>query len=960
MNTSVVLFRSRLKLSILLFFLFGFYLKAQISGKVVNQDQVPIPSAVVTYGQTATLSDFDGNFTISEPEDFPITLGVSASGYASSEVEVLSPTQELLISLTFGQSLDEVIVSAGRKAEKIQDAPNSVSIISSREIANKPLLNPVLYLESLAGIDIQRQSGNRVNVNLRGPSGVLTSDTYVMLDYRGIIQTGLDVFDQGSTTLNSLDLERVELVRGPVSSLYGPGVSSGVIHFLSKDPFKYPGTEIELSGGNLSTLRTQLRHAGANPGNTFGYKINLGYQQNGEWDLPEDLLDLFGQPATFAKPYSEKNASIRSDLSLYFRPSEDLLITTVGGYTNVQTNLWTDRGPAYQDANDFFIQARAKTDNLFVQFVYNSNVNNPNNKGFLYFTGEEALIDRTQTEIQIQYNNNISSINTSYTLGAERRSGQFKAPVTFGRNDSNDDLIITGAYLQTKTSLSSKLDLVLSGRFDHYGYNRETSISPNAALVFKPNSKHTIRGSFSQTFITPSAIVLYVDFPYVQTPNLDIWLYGARNQIKVENPENPEVQFFTPLIPSQQGYGISYATVAKIFHQQFNAPVAALGGISGWDAVEAGIATFAQSLGINPSLLTDFSTFMEGDDLLNQLNAAGNITNGIGIDRDGNPLKPRESDPARLRKELNFEVGWKGILSDKVQLSLDVFNLTGSDFSQIRTITPLVAYPTIVGDLEGSLGDGAQFSSSLQNHILSYVSGIYNALGVPLTGLPAGAAGPNAIPSAEQVVGLLWNGQGGSSLGIKSLYLNGVEGLKQLIPESGVLGVTVSNKNPLNYPKPLMIDGYNDSGVDKITYTGIDFGGKILLDPISSIYANYSWISQNIWRGKQDLGPQAQESDFFGLHKPQHRLRIGYNRNPISGFNFGLGAHLSSKFESLLDPLYLGEVDARTILNANVGYNSNWISVFLNIDNLFGTRYSLFPGMPEVGTRALVTARLKL
>lgn len=938
----------------LLLFL-GFTMKAQISGKVVDSDGLPVVSAsVVIQNQSDTLTDVDGNFTLPIPDLFPVVLEVYQTGFAFKELELSTESQELLISLQVGQSLDEVIVTAGRRPEKIQDAPNSVSIISTREISGKSLHNPALHLEKLAGIDLHRQSGGRVNINLRGPAGVLTSDTYVMLDYRGIIQTGLNIFDQNSTTLNALDLERIEVVRGPVSSLYGPGVSSGVVHFLSKDPFKYPGTEVELGGGNLDTYRTQLRHAGTNSNNSFGYKINVGYQQNGEWDVPIQKGLTNANAKIELNHFKQYNTSIRADASLYFQLDNNVEIKTVGGITNLKANFWTDRGPAYQDANDVFFQARAKTDNLFVQFVYNSNVNNPDNKGFLYFTGGEAVIDRTQTELQIQYNNRLPFIDTQYTIGAERRSGQFDSEAIFGRNDNNDDLTITGAYFQTKSALLPTLDLVLSGRVDHYDYSSEVSFSPNAALVFKPNPKHTFRGSFSRTYITPSAIELYTDFQFVPEQQLDLWLYGGKNAITI--PKNPEIQFLEPLIPNQTGLGVNYATVVGIFHQQFNVPNPDLGGATPWQAVERGIGQFAQSLGITGPI-PSFSDHMQSQEFLAQLVAVGNITEGVTIGINGKPLEPRSTKEASLRKEVNFEIGWKGIIGDKVQLSLDVFNLTGTDFTLIRQVTPLVAFPNIIADAQNSIGEGGTLYRNVRAHMLRYVEGVYGSLGVPTTGLPAGVAGPKPIPSADQVVQVLWPS-------VQRLYHGAIQGLSKLIHgEDGkqnpgsVLGVVLSDKNP-QHNKPVVMYSYTDSNIEKITYTGIDFGSRIAFDQDISAYANYSWISQNVWRGNE-LGPKASESAFFGMNKPQHRIRLGFNFNPTNGLNFGIGSLYTSKFESLLSPLYNGEVDSRFIVNANVGYSSENISISVNVDNLFGTEYSLYPRMPVVNRRALATVRYR-
>ena len=56
-----------------------------------------------------------------------------------------------------------------------------------------------------------------------------------MLDYRALNQTGIDFFDADVSNLSNLDIEKVEVVLGPASALYGPGVGAGIVHYLSKD-----------------------------------------------------------------------------------------------------------------------------------------------------------------------------------------------------------------------------------------------------------------------------------------------------------------------------------------------------------------------------------------------------------------------------------------------------------------------------------------------------------------------------------------------------------------------------------------------------------------------------------------------------------------------------------------------------------------------------------------------------
>ena len=70
-----------------------------------------------------------------------------------------------------------------------------------------------------------------------------------MLDYRSLISPGLEYFDSQNSPINNIDLERIEVVLGPASALYGPDVTTGVVHFISKNPFEHPGSTAELIYG---------------------------------------------------------------------------------------------------------------------------------------------------------------------------------------------------------------------------------------------------------------------------------------------------------------------------------------------------------------------------------------------------------------------------------------------------------------------------------------------------------------------------------------------------------------------------------------------------------------------------------------------------------------------------------------------------------------------------------------
>jgi len=157
-----------------------------------------------------------------------------------------------------GNSGEEVF-SASKKTEKSVDAAASVTVIDSKTIENRPTTNVTQLLDNVVGLTLDRQGANRYNITMRDAASVFNTSTVVLLDHRQISTIGLQVFDAANSSLSGLDLEKIEVVRGgTISSTYGAYTNSGVVHFMTKDPFKYPGTSIEVSSGGLANQESML------------------------------------------------------------------------------------------------------------------------------------------------------------------------------------------------------------------------------------------------------------------------------------------------------------------------------------------------------------------------------------------------------------------------------------------------------------------------------------------------------------------------------------------------------------------------------------------------------------------------------------------------------------------------------------------------------------------------------
>ena len=258
----------------------------EISGRVVDANQEGLAFANVildgTYEGTAT--DVDGNFNISTSAN-PANLIISYIGYKTQRLSFTSSESGVVIILEEGLDLSgDIIVSASRKREMVQEAPAAVSVIGERKLRLDASAEPMLALRNLVGVDIAQYGVSTGQINLRGKSEVFQTESFIIADHRNIVIPSLGTFFAGQHPIDLLDLERIEVIKGPGSALYGPGVEGGIVHFISKDPFRHPGTSVTVAGGTQDQLSASFRHAQV-ISDQFAFKITGHYRRANDFEL---------------------------------------------------------------------------------------------------------------------------------------------------------------------------------------------------------------------------------------------------------------------------------------------------------------------------------------------------------------------------------------------------------------------------------------------------------------------------------------------------------------------------------------------------------------------------------------------------------------------------------------------------------------------------------------------------
>ena len=463
-------------------------------------------------------SGADGSYEISGIPPGTYMLSVRFVGYEEEQRQIsLQPGESLTADVALrptGFDLNAVVVSASRASEKVLDAPASISVLDAREIESVALPSSAMLLRNVTGVDVAQTGVNRHEIVLRGFNNVFTGATYVMTDYRRAAVTSLGLNHYGLMPISQIDLERVEVVRGPGSALFGAGVDAGVIHFISKDPFTHPGTTVRVGGGLRNTLTASLRHAGV-AGDKLGYKVVADFQRANDFAFdPEDELDAF-QLATFREEalpvdYNTHNYTLSGLLS--WRPRSNVTLTANGGFSAakgiVLSGIGTTQAEGFGyrygqlrlDAGGFFAQAYANFNDAGDSFVYREG------------SVPDVVDHSTLVNVQGQYNFDILDERFRFIVGAEYELTNPATEATiFGRNDDDDRFAETGAYLQSVVRLTPALNATLAVRADRHDLFDGVQFSPRAALVFKPDPAHSLRATFNRAFASPGTTNLFLD-----------------------------------------------------------------------------------------------------------------------------------------------------------------------------------------------------------------------------------------------------------------------------------------------------------------------------------------------------------------------------------------------------------------------------------------------------------------
>ena len=411
-------------------------------------------------------------------------------------------------------ALPTVVVTPTRIPTPENEVGSSITVITEEEIQRKQERTLPDALKDVPGLNVVQTGGpgGTTSVFIRGANA---NQTKVFID-------GIDATDPASGTFNfehvlTWDIERVEVVRGPQSGLYGADAIGGVINIITKKgsgPAQFAGS---LEGGSFGTLNQNIRAGGST--DRFNYYVDFAHFHTADAPVtPPDLVPL-GRPIT-GNAYDNKTLSARFGANL----AENFDVGAVLRYTDTSLHFTGD---------DFFgpegLQSTESEQQIFT-------------RGTAHLVSFGGTLDQTLGLAYTKFNQRDFDPNPPVPVPSFFNGDRLKADwqgniklmegqiLTFRGEHQRDEITTPVAeitdnagMIQLQSSIGERFFNAASVRYDSYdtfGGKPTFRIAPTLLI---PETGSRLKGSVGTGFKPPTLAQLFQNFPsfnFFGNPNL--------------------------------------------------------------------------------------------------------------------------------------------------------------------------------------------------------------------------------------------------------------------------------------------------------------------------------------------------------------------------------------------------------------------------------------------------------
>lgn len=556
----------RLALSLLLL-LASSSLSAQtggISGYIYSGGKPVVFASVSLSGSgKGVLTDSAGQYRLTGLTAGTYKLRISATGYISTEKKLMVQGDSLIhadIELaTAEKALDDVVVTGTLKEVKRLESPVSVEVYTPTYFKKNPTPNIYDALQNINGVrpQLNCQVCNTGDIHINGLEGPYTM---VLLDGMPIVSSLSTVYGLSGIP-NSL-VERIEIVKGPASSLYGSEAVGGLINIITKRPENAPLFSADIFSTTWGELNTDIsfkvkagKQADVLTGiNYFNFQNRVDHNHDDFTDMTlQDRLSVF-QKWNITR---EQNRifSIASRYMYEDRWGGDMRWnkTFRGGDSIYGESIYTNR---WEILGNYQLPTREK---LLLSLSYNEHYQNSVYGTTSYIAAQKIAFTQLTWDKKIGRNDLLVGTALRYTFYDDN------TPATASADSSNpvtqpQRTWLPGIFVQDEIALAANHKLLLGIRYDHNNYHGNI-FTPRFAYKWTINEHNILRLNAGTGF---RVVNLFTEDHAALTGARTVEI---KNELKPERSYNANLNYLKKF---HLGNGIVVNTDASAFYTYFN------------------------------------------------------------------------------------------------------------------------------------------------------------------------------------------------------------------------------------------------------------------------------------------------------------------------------------------------------------------------------------------------------
>ncbi len=487
-----------------------------ISGHVIEketEEDIPYATILIVGSGQGTVSNEAGQFQFKNLEEGTYRLRVSAVGYRTLEKSIVVG-REYMAVVHFpleeeAVMVDEVVVSASRTEVSRRDAPVVVNILSPKlfEAVNSTDLAKTLNFQSGLRVENNCQNCGFPQVRINGLDGPYSQ---ILINSRPIISALSGVYGLEQIPTNMID--RVEVVRGGGSALFGANAVGGTINIITKDPidnsFQVSSTMSNLGG------KSWEQYMGANVSlvakdNSYGIALYQSYRNRNPYDHDGDSFSELGK-------LNMNTFGLRG----YYRPSQSNRLNIEYHTTNElrrggnKFDLQPHQTDITEQTKHIINSGGISYDHFWDEYKHKlstyASLQHTDRDSYYGAQRDTAAYGKTNDLTWVagaMYVGNYERFlfaPSVFTGGLEYQQNSLHDIMVGYQRDMQQDVRIASAFIQNEWKMQA-FSLLAGGRIDRHNLIERPILSPRVNLLYKPQDRFQARLTYSTGFRAPQA-----------------------------------------------------------------------------------------------------------------------------------------------------------------------------------------------------------------------------------------------------------------------------------------------------------------------------------------------------------------------------------------------------------------------------------------------------------------------